>query len=106
MNEQFWVQIAVYVLTGLLAITRVGYIVGKIESRCATKDDLEKAKGEGDEKRGRIYQRLDEHKRYMDEYFVRREYCAVTHEAASRDLTALVMDMKEIWKEIRDNLKK
>jgi Mg2+/citrate symporter len=61
MGEQFWIQIAVYLVTGVIAVARVSYIVGKIEARCVTKEDLrESAKSAGDT-------------------FVRKDLCGLAH---------------------------
>jgi uncharacterized membrane-anchored protein YhcB (DUF1043 family) len=104
-NEQFWVQTAIYILTGLLAVARVGYVVGKIESKCATKEELEKAKTEGDEKRSRIYQRFDEYKAHLETNFVRREICSLMHNETAKavaELTRMVKEFGQTMTELKE----
>lgn len=102
MGFQFWLSIAVYIITGLVAVLRVGYIVGKMEAKCATKEELERAKAEGDEKRARIYKRFDEYKTHLESNFVRREMCTLMHNETAKAVAGLTATVKELTDEIHE----
>ena len=102
LSFQFWVSIAVYIITGLVAVLRVGYIVGKMEAKCATKEELEKAKAEGDEKRARMYKRFDEYKVHLENNFVRRDMCTLMHNETAKAVAVLTATVKELTEEIHE----
>ncbi len=102
MDEKFWVQIAIYILTGLLAVARVGYIVGKMEAKCATKEELEKAKMEGDDKRARMYKRFDEYKTHLEANFVRRDMCVIMHNETAKAVSEMSATIKELTELIHE----
>ena len=55
-------------------------------------------KDEGDKKRGRIYERVDEHKRFTDDTFVRSKECQIMHKQLVDAVLEMKIDIKELLK--------
>ena len=53
-----------------------------------------KMKDEQEQKRARVYERLDEVKKDLDEKFVHKDICKVLHEQMARDLVDIKTDVK------------
>jgi len=49
-----------------------------------------------DQKRDRVYARLDEHKRFIDDQFTRKDVCKILHEQVKNDLAEIKADVKKI----------
>jgi len=92
--------IALLVFLGgcLFTAWRIGYVVasfiGKINEQMAAQKAefhalLELKEAEAGEKVGRVYKRFDEYKNVMENNFVRREMCQLTHNGTTQQLAEL-----------------
>lgn len=101
-----WVQVSIAVVgflaSGIIAILRVGYLLGQFEKNLegkirfvsdVLKEDykskIDTAVKNGDEKRARIYSRFDEHKAFCDNIFVRRDMCGIVHKNTSDEVATI-----------------
>ena len=100
MNEQFWINVVVYGVTLLLASLRFGFLVGRIESNCATKAELKDKVKERDEKIATVYSRIDEHRRDCVETYVRRDMCGQMHQYTKDEVAKISEEHKEFRHEI------
>lgn len=106
-----WIMVIIsscsFVLSGLAAVLRVGYLLAQHE-----KNTEDKFTG----KINRVYQRFDEYKNLVEGTFVRKDMCSVLHNGTAIAVTALKEDMKseiaelkiqlaDILKEIRNGRK-
>lgn len=110
----FGLSTFVYIITGVAAILRVGWILSKansnIEEKIAKatadfelklltlKSDVDTkidskisiAKEEGDQKRQRIYSRFDEYKNFVETSFVRRDMCGLLHASTAQAVEKMI----------------
>lgn len=49
-----------------------------------------------DTKRKRVYERVDEHKKFTDDNFVRKDMCEVLHNQLKADVTEIKDNVKEL----------
>lgn len=99
MTEQFWIQIAIYIITGLVAVARVSFIVGKIEANMATKAELREKVNERDGK-------LDKISKWVNDDFVRKDMCSQSHQFVKEEIRGLDDDAKTFRHEMLNIVQK
>ena len=65
---------------------------------------LDKLNAENDRKVNRIFERFDEHKKDMEEKFVRKDVCSVMHEQTANNLTGLETRMEKRLDKLEINI--
>lgn len=125
---QFWISMFVYLVMGLGAVITVTW---KISSKLnSMKADLNKSVSDlktyhdvdmksmndkfeaslsaaienGNTKRNRIYERFDEHKKTIEELYVRRDMCSTLHTATSQGVTEFKIEMRGQVKTLSDKI--
>jgi hypothetical protein len=78
-SENLWIQIIVYAITILIASLRFGFLVGKLEASCVTKQELKDKVYERDEKIKGVYHALDTHRNDCKSEYVRKDMCSQMH---------------------------
>lgn len=53
----------------------------------------------------RVYQRFDEHKKYVEDQFVRSGTCDIVHSQSKREFDNLKIAMEKGFRELRDDFK-
>ena len=101
-SHEFWLQIGVYVIGGVVFVAINAYRVGLLEARLATKEELREKVKERDGIVCRVYERFDEHKRECNENFVRKDMCGQLHISSRDELARLDKDYKDFRHEIRN----
>ncbi len=66
---------------------------------------LDKLNAENDKKVNRIFERFDEHKKDMEEKFVRKDVCLVMHEQTAGNLSGLEVRMEKRLDKLEANIK-
>lgn len=70
-----------FVISGVAAVLRVGYLLGTFKDEMKADYDakilLLKSDSEG--KVGRVYERFDEYKNFIETNFIRKDMCSVLH---------------------------
>lgn len=100
-THEFWIQIMVYVVGGIVFIAVNAYKVGLLESRLATKVELKEKENTRNLMIDRVYQRFDEHKKECSDSYVRRDMCGQLHLTTKDDIKKLDDDAKNFRHEIR-----
>jgi len=87
-----WIQMLVYttisILTGAGAIITVTWKLAQHEKKLRDDftDKIESAIKNGDTKRARIYERLDEYKNFSEASFIRKDMCGIMHTGTAQEI--------------------
>jgi hypothetical protein len=106
MSEQLWIQIIIYGGTLLIASLRFGFLVGRIENNCATKQDLKDKVKERDEKINLVFRRVDEHKGDCDKTYVRKDIAEREDQHRKEEISRLDTDAKNFRHEMMGTVSK
>lgn len=103
-SHEFWVQIAVYVIGGLVFVAINSFKLGQLEAKLATKEELRDKVRERNEVINRVYERFDDFKRISNEEFVRKDMCGQLHITSRDEIKRIDDDYKAFRHEIRNTL--
>ena len=87
---------------GSFVISTVGFMykmtkdVAEIKKQVT--NDIQHIAEEEATRRARVYERLDEVKKFADEKFVNKDMCHVLHEQQAKDITEIKLDVKTLIK--------
>lgn len=99
-SHEFWINLAAYMTTGLIAIITVTWKI----SLLATKEELKEKVKERNDQINRVYERFDEFKKSSNADFVRKDMCGQLHMSTKDELMRIDKDYKDFRHEIRNTV--
>lgn len=106
LSHEFWIQIFVYVIGGLVFVAINSFKIGQLEAKLATKLELAEKCKERNLMIDRVYQRFDDFKRLTNDEFVRKDMCGQLHSTSVEFVKRIDEDYKAFRHEIRNSIQK
>lgn len=102
LSPEFWLSVAIYIITGICAVVSVAYQIGKIRGDYVTKDQMSEAVTKRNGQIEKVYTRFDDHKTFIESTFVRKDICCEMHRQTKEELKRIDDDAKLFRHDIRN----
>jgi uncharacterized coiled-coil DUF342 family protein len=104
LSHEFWIQIGVYVIGGIVFVAINAFKLGQLRADLATKEELREKVRERNAQIDRVYERFDEYKKHSENMMVRKDMCGQLHLNTKDEIKKLDDDYKAFRHEIRNTV--